>query len=46
MLSLIDNLDSKMEIVNKALDKVKPGEFSNKVLPLDGRMFYNPKVDK
>ena len=43
LLSLIDNLDSKMVIVEKALDGVNPGEFSQKVYPLDGRCIYKPK---
>ena len=43
MLSLIDNLDSKMVIVQKALENVNPGEFSQKVFPLDGRSIYKPK---
>lgn len=43
LLSLIDNLDSKMVIVQKALENVNPGEFSQKVFPLDNRMFYKPK---
>lgn len=43
LLSLIDNLDSKMVVVNKALSDVEPGAFSNKVFPLDNRAFYKPK---
>ena len=43
LLSLIDNLDSKMVVVNKALSEVEPGNFSNKVFPLDNRSFYKPK---
>ena len=43
LLSLIDNLDSKMVVVNKALQDVEPGAFSNKVFPLDNRAFYKPK---
>ena len=43
LLSLIDNLDSKMVIVSKALENVNPGEFSQKVFPLDNRMIYKPK---
>ena len=43
LLSLIDNLDSKLVIVDKALENVKPGEFSNKIFPLDNRMMYKPK---
>ena len=43
LLSLIDNLDSKMVVVDKALQDVEPGNFSNKVFPLDNRSFYKPK---
>ena len=43
LLSLIDNLDSKMVIVEKALEGVNPGEFSQKVYPLDNRCIYKPK---
>ena len=43
LLSLIDNLDSKMVVVDKALADVEPGNFSNKVYPLDNRAFYKPK---
>ena len=43
LLSLIDNIDSKMVIVDKALENVNPGEFSTKVFPLDNRMLYKPK---
>ena len=43
LLSLIDNLDSKMVILDKALSAVNPGEFTQKIFPLDNRMFYKPK---
>jgi len=43
LLSLIDNLDSKMVVVDKALSDVDEGGFSNKVYPLDNRSFYKPK---
>ena len=43
LLSLIDNLDSKMVVINKAIQEVEPGNFSNKVFPLDNRSFYKPK---
>ena len=43
LLSLIDNLDSKMAIADKALDAVEPGEFTQKIFPLDGRALYKPK---
>ena len=43
LLSLIDNLDSKMVVVNKATVDLEPGTFSNKVFSLDNRSFYKPK---
>ena len=43
LLSLVDNLDSKMVIALKALEETKEGEFSNKVYPLDGRTLYKHK---
>ena len=43
LLSLIDNLDSKMVVVNKAIADVEEGNFSNKVFSLDNRSFYKPK---
>ena len=42
LLSLIDNLDSKMVVVNKAVADLEPGSFSNKVFSLDNRSFYKP----
>ena len=42
-LHLIDNVDSKMTILNKALDEVEVGAYTNKVFPLDGRQFYKHK---
>ena len=43
LLSLIDNLDSKMVVVSKAVADLDPGAFSNKVFSLDNRSFYKPK---
>lgn len=43
LLTYIDNLDSKMAIASKALDAVEPGEFTQKVYPLDNRTLYKPK---
>ena len=37
LLSLIDNLDSKMVVVSKAVEDLEPGSFSTKVFPLDNR---------
>lgn len=43
LLNLIDNLDSKMAIVDKALEDVAPGELSQKVFALDNRVLYKAK---
>ena len=43
LLSMIDNLDSKMLVLEKAYEDVKPGEFTQKVYALDGRSFYKAK---
>lgn len=42
-LHLIDNTDSKLTILNKALDETKKGEFTQKVFALDNRLFYRHK---
>ena len=42
LLTMIDNLDSKMAIVTKALETVNEGEFTQKIYPLDGRCLYKP----
>lgn len=43
ILSIVDLLDSKIMIVSKALDTVKPGEFTQKIFHIDNSMFYKPK---
>lgn len=43
VLNLVDNADSKMTILNKAIDEVQEGEFTTKIFPLDGRQFYKHK---
>lgn len=40
LVNLIDNLDSKMTIITKALEDVEKGEFSQKIFALDNRCFY------
>lgn len=42
-LHVIDDFDAKMVMIDKALDGVKEGEFSQRVPSLDGRAFYNHK---
>ena len=43
LLTMIDNMDSKMAIVTKALETVDEGEFTQKLFPLDGRSLYKHK---
>ena len=43
LLSIIDNLDSKMLVLDKAYEGVAPGEFTQKIYPLDNRSFYKAK---
>lgn len=40
LLHLIDNLDSKMVLVEKALESVNKGEFTNKIFALDNRELF------
>lgn len=44
MLHYIDNIDAKMSMLDRALEKTKPGEFSERIFPLENRSFYNPKI--
>lgn len=44
LLSLIDNLDSKVTCLSKALDTIEKGEFTQKIFSLDNRCFYKPKL--
>lgn len=43
LLHVIDDLDAKMIIIDKALDPIQPGEFSQRIMAMDGRAFYKPK---
>ena len=40
VLSQIDNIDAKINIISKALDEIKPGEFTQKLFAMDNRSFY------
>lgn len=46
ILHYIDNLDAKMNMLERALKRVKPGEFSERIFPLDNRSFYKPTFHK
>lgn len=42
MLHMIDNIDAKMNMMDRTLDRVIPGEFSERVFAMDNRSFYKP----
>lgn len=42
ILHIIDNIDAKMNMLDRSLKRVKPGEFSERIFPLDNRSFYKP----
>lgn len=46
VLNMIDDLDAKLEMVEKALHDVKGGEWSQRILAFDDRSFYQPKKIK
>lgn len=43
LLSYIDNIDAKINIITKALDEIKEGEFTQKLFALENRVFYKHK---
>ncbi len=43
LLHMIDDMDAKMTILDKALANIDEGEFTPKIFPLDDRCFYKPK---
>ena len=46
VLSLIDNLDARMNTLKHALDNVKPGNWTGRLFALENRQFYKPKGKK
>ena len=45
ILHYIDNIDAKMNMLNRALDKTNPGEFTERLFPLENRSFYKPTFE-
>ncbi|SDJ88981.1 3'-5' exoribonuclease YhaM [Sediminibacillus albus] len=45
ILHLIDLMDAKMNMLNRALEKVKPGEFTERLFAMDNRSFYKPMFE-
>ena len=44
IIHYIDNIDAKMNMLTRALEKTKPGEFTERLFPLDNRSFYKPNL--
>lgn len=42
ILHQIDMIDAKINMLDKALNKTQPGEFTNRIFGLDNRKFYHP----
>ncbi|WP_164669579.1 3'-5' exoribonuclease YhaM [Virgibacillus doumboii] len=46
LLHLIDLIDAKMNMLNRSLAKVKPGEFTERMFAMDNRAFYKPLFEE
>ena len=46
IINFIDNIDARMQMFDKNLEKVEAGTFSDKIFSLENRHFYVPKFDK
>ena len=45
VIYLIDNMDARINMLDKALETVEPGGFSKRVFALENRAFYKPKMN-
>ncbi|MEG0329150.1 MAG: HD domain-containing protein [Longicatena sp.] len=46
MLYLIDNIDARMNTIEKALKQINPGEFTTRIFALENRCFYKSKDEE
>lgn len=44
MIYLIDNIDARMNMFDKALDQVETGEYTKRIFALENRTIYKPKM--
>ena len=44
IIYLIDNMDARINMLEKALETIEPGCFSKRVFALENRSFYKPKI--
>ena len=45
VLHYIDNIDAKMNMLDRAMSKTANGEFTERIFPLDNRSFYKPNIE-
>lgn len=45
IIHIIDLIDMKMNVLNRALDKTTPGEFTERLFPMENRSFYKPTIE-
>ncbi|MBM7646924.1 3'-5' exoribonuclease [Scopulibacillus daqui] len=45
ILHMLDNLDAKMNMLTRAIERTKPGEFTERLFAMDNRSFYHPLYD-
>ncbi|WP_262177295.1 3'-5' exoribonuclease YhaM [Saccharococcus sp. Marseille-Q5394] len=45
ILHYIDNIDAKMNMLDRAMSKTVNGEFTERIFPLDNRSFYKPNIE-
>src|SRR5699024_3247266 len=45
VLHYIDQLDAKLNMMNRALVKVNKGEFTERIFPMENRSLYKPLID-
>ena len=44
LLNMIDNLSAKINMFDKIMETLSPGEFSQRIFSLENRMIYKPKI--
>lgn len=44
ILSFIDNLDARINMLDKAMDQIEAGEFTSRMFSLENRSFYKTKL--
>lgn len=45
LLTFIDNMDARIDMLDKAMATTEKGEFTGRIFSLENRSFYKPKLD-